>query len=90
MGAEHSAQAAPLLSKPWREINWGDNQSDLQYVKAYKPQPDGQLLRILLHGQVGAGKSSFINSVQSVVHGQMYAHAFADNTSRSCFTKKIG
>uniref|UniRef100_A0A8D0D1A9 G domain-containing protein n=1 Tax=Sander lucioperca TaxID=283035 RepID=A0A8D0D1A9_SANLU len=70
-----------VLRKPWREINWRDKQSDLQSVKDYRPQTDGQLLRILLHGPVGAGKSSFINSVQSILHGRMYAQALADNTS---------
>ncbi|KAF1377031.1 hypothetical protein PFLUV_G00217660 [Perca fluviatilis] len=80
-------EAPPFLSKPWREINWGDNQRDLQYVKDYRPQTDGQQLRILLHGQVGAGKSSFINSVQSVLQGRMYTQALVDNTSHDCFTK---
>uniref|UniRef100_A0A8C9ZDF1 Interferon-induced protein 44-like n=1 Tax=Sander lucioperca TaxID=283035 RepID=A0A8C9ZDF1_SANLU len=65
-----------------------DRQSDLQYVKDYKPQTDGQQLRILLHGPVGAGKSSFINSVQSVLRGRMYAQALVNNISRGCFTKK--
>ncbi|XP_028461581.1 uncharacterized protein LOC114573529 [Perca flavescens] len=92
MGAEHSrfgaALAPPILSKPWREINWRDNQSALQYVKDYRPQTDGQQLRILLHGPVGAGKSSFINSVQSILYGRMYAHALVDNTSHDCFTKR--
>ncbi|XP_039637487.1 interferon-induced protein 44-like [Perca fluviatilis] len=73
------------FSKPWRTINWGDNQSELQYVKDYKPQTDG--LRILLHGPVGAGKSSFVNSVQSVLKGQMCRQALVANTSRGCFTK---
>ncbi|KAF1377033.1 hypothetical protein PFLUV_G00217680 [Perca fluviatilis] len=80
-------EAPPFLSKPWREINWGDNQRDLQYVKDYRPQTDGQQLRILLHGHIGAGKSSFINSVQSVLQGRMYTQALADKTFHDCFTK---
>ncbi|XP_035851632.1 interferon-induced protein 44-like [Sander lucioperca] len=77
-----------VRNKPWRDINWGDKQSALQYVEDYRPQTDGQLLRILLYGPVGAGKSSFINSVQSVLRGRMYAHALVDNTSHDCFTKR--
>uniref|UniRef100_A0A3B4X5B0 G domain-containing protein n=1 Tax=Seriola lalandi dorsalis TaxID=1841481 RepID=A0A3B4X5B0_SERLL len=60
-----------FLSQPWRKINWQDKQTDLQFVKNYKPQVKGQQLRILLHGLVGAGKSSFINSVQSVLQGRI-------------------
>ncbi|XP_026163994.1 interferon-induced protein 44-like [Mastacembelus armatus] len=79
---------SPRLKEPWRKINWGDRQTDLQYVKDYRPHTEGQQLRILLHGPAGAGKSSFINSVQSVVRGRMYAHALVDNTSGDSFTTK--
>ncbi|XP_056261138.1 interferon-induced protein 44-like isoform X2 [Seriola aureovittata] len=88
MGAENSKSQPPILSQPWREINWQDKQTDLQFVKNYKPQVKGQQLRILLHGPVGAGKSSFINSVQSVLQGRMYIQALADNISHDSFTKK--
>ncbi|XP_018530096.2 interferon-induced protein 44 [Lates calcarifer] len=89
MGAEQSkAKPAPLLSEPWRQIDWGDQQRDLQFVKTYKPQTEGQQLKILLHGPVGAGKSSFINSVQSVLHARMYRQALADNISHDSFTKQ--
>uniref|UniRef100_A0A671TXC7 Interferon-induced protein 44-like n=1 Tax=Sparus aurata TaxID=8175 RepID=A0A671TXC7_SPAAU len=65
-----------------------DKQSALQFVKNFKPHVEGQQIRILLHGPVGAGKSSFINSVQSVLHGRIYTQVLADNTSGSSFTKK--
>ena len=118
-----------VLSKPWREVNWGwvflhfqwdivkqktftmefyftnlnfslscdvmcpslsrDNRSALQNVKNYKPHVEGQQIRILLHGPVGAGKSSFINSVQSVLRGSMYTQALEDNIGHDSFTKKV-
>ncbi|XP_068565244.1 interferon-induced protein 44-like isoform X2 [Cebidichthys violaceus] len=92
MGAQQShpkaLQDPPILSKPWREIPWGDNQNALQYVKDFHPQTEGQQLRVLLHGPVGAGKSSFINSVQSVLRRRIYTQALVDNMSHDCFTKK--
>ncbi|XP_049913930.1 interferon-induced protein 44-like [Epinephelus moara] len=87
MGGEPSKVEEPPM-EPWREINWRDNQSTLQYVQNYKPQTVGQQLRILLHGPVGAGKSSFINSVHSVLNGRMYAQALVDNVSHDSFTKQ--
>ncbi|XP_032396117.1 interferon-induced protein 44 [Etheostoma spectabile] len=91
MGGSSSSPApppSPLLSVPWRTITWADKQSDLQHVKNYKPQTDGQQLRILLYGSVGAGKSSFINSVTSVIKGQMSKRAGTANVSGSSYTKK--
>ncbi|XP_042247248.1 interferon-induced protein 44-like isoform X1 [Thunnus maccoyii] len=82
-----SPEPSPFLDTPWREINWSDKQSALQYVKNYKPHIEGRQLRILLHGPVGAGKSSFINSVKSVFRGKMCTLALANNMSCDCFTK---
>ncbi|XP_075940625.1 interferon-induced protein 44-like [Anarhichas minor] len=78
---------SPLLSEPWRKINWGGNQSPVQWVKDYNPQTEDQQLRILLHGLVGAGKSSFINSVQNVLQGRMCNNAPVAS-GHSSFTKK--
>ncbi|XP_054474078.1 interferon-induced protein 44-like [Anoplopoma fimbria] len=78
----------PLFGDPWRTVNWGDKQKALQDVKDYEPRTEGRQLRILLHGLVGAGKSSFINSVQSVLQGRMCTKALVANTSHSSFTKK--
>ncbi|XP_073349472.1 interferon-induced protein 44-like [Pagrus major] len=89
MGADESKPEPQLLSEPWRTINWGDKEKDLQYVKNYKPQTEGQQLRILLHGPAGAGKSSFINSVQSILRGRLYVQALVDRISSSSFTRKF-
>ena len=66
-----------------------DKQSTLQFVKNFKPHVEGQQIRILLHGPEGAGKSSFINSVQSVLLGEMYTQALEDNIGHDSFTKKV-
>ncbi|XP_026196902.1 interferon-induced protein 44-like isoform X3 [Anabas testudineus] len=95
-----AAPPSPVLEKPWREINWrfefgcnvsfliSKKQDALDYVNNYKPYIKDQQLRILLHGAVGAGKSSFINSVQSVLRGRMCTEALTDTNSKDCFTKE--
>ncbi|XP_026196906.1 interferon-induced protein 44-like isoform X3 [Anabas testudineus] len=77
---------SPLFDEPWRQI--GEKQETLDYVNNYRPHIEDQQLRILLHGAVGAGKSSFINSVLSVLRGRMCVEALTDNTSQGCFTKE--
>ncbi|XP_062391218.1 interferon-induced protein 44-like [Sardina pilchardus] len=49
--------------------------------------PDVDKLRILVHGPVGAGKSSFINSIDSVFQGRMASMAIADAATDRSFTK---
>ncbi|XP_017163748.1 interferon-induced protein 44-like [Poecilia reticulata] len=63
---------------------------NLKYVQKYKPaQDDIMYLRVLLYGPVGAGKSSFINSVSNVLRGRMTIPALASaTTSDKSFTKK--
>uniref|UniRef100_A0A673AGT6 G domain-containing protein n=1 Tax=Sphaeramia orbicularis TaxID=375764 RepID=A0A673AGT6_9TELE len=71
-----------------------DESEYLQSVRGFEPfQPhddeknEDQHIRILLHGPVGHGKSSFINSVNSVLQGRMTGRALADACGKS-FTKK--
>ncbi|XP_053193446.1 interferon-induced protein 44-like [Scomber japonicus] len=66
-----------------------DKQSTLQYLKDYKPHIEGRQLRVLVYGPAVAGKSSFINSVKSVLEGRICTLALVDNISHDCFTKKI-
>ncbi|XP_063048566.1 interferon-induced protein 44-like [Engraulis encrasicolus] len=51
--------------------------------------PEVQQLRILVHGPVGAGKSSFISSIASVFRGRMVQAALVDAGSGTSFTTKF-
>lgn len=59
-------------------------------MKSYKPRnQDVNHLRILFLGPVGAGKSSFINSIDSVLQGRVTGRGLTDATSGKSFTKKV-
>ncbi|KAM8748583.1 interferon-induced protein 44-like [Acanthopagrus schlegelii] len=88
--AQKPLPPSPTLREPWRDVCWGNKEEDLQYVKEYEPESkDIKHLRILLYGPVGAGKSSFINSVSNVLLGRMSIPAAASaKGSEKSFTKK--
>ncbi|XP_029911873.1 interferon-induced protein 44-like [Myripristis murdjan] len=83
--AHTAMELAGAFSEPWREIPWRDKDRELQYVKNYKPYRDDiQHLRVLLYGPVGAGKSSFISSVDSVLQGRITTRALVEANSGPC------
>ncbi|XP_060716269.1 interferon-induced protein 44-like [Tachysurus vachellii] len=92
MGSSNSTPTRPPpsreLSRPWRETDWSEKDELLHYVNEFKPSCE--VLRIMLYGPVGAGKSSFINSVQRVILGRNAMSAL-ENSSRqgSSFTKNF-
>lgn len=51
--------------------------------------PELGMIRILLHGPVGAGKSSFINSVKSAFAGRVVMSVLVDALSSFSFTNKV-
>uniref|UniRef100_A0A8C4STT2 Interferon-induced protein 44-like n=1 Tax=Erpetoichthys calabaricus TaxID=27687 RepID=A0A8C4STT2_ERPCA len=63
---------APLLEQPWRLIDWSRaNREHLkENIRAYQPlREDVPKPRILLIGQISAGKSTFFNSINAVFRG---------------------
>lgn len=51
--------------------------------------PNIKHVRILLAGEVGAGKSSFINSLNSAFQGRITGDALVDATTGTTFTKTV-
>ncbi|XP_028446536.1 interferon-induced protein 44 isoform X2 [Perca flavescens] len=90
MSGTPTSLPSPTLKDPWRKIPLGDKEKDLQYVQDYEPGNDDlKHLRILLYGPVGAGKSSFINSVSSTLQGRMTIPALTSaTTSDRSFTTR--
>ncbi|KAG7243635.1 hypothetical protein INR49_011192 [Caranx melampygus] len=75
-----------VLREPWRELPQ-NNTASFTFVKSYRPQNKKvKQLRILLHGPVGAGKSSFINSVDSALQNRVCTRAPTDAISGTSFT----
>lgn len=89
MGGQSTKPAPQPLMEEWRILQWGNKETELQFVKDYQPQNrEVKQLRVLLHGPAGAGKSSFINSVDSVLQERITGRALTDTISDKSFTKQ--
>ncbi|OWF39882.1 Interferon-induced protein 44-like [Mizuhopecten yessoensis] len=87
----YSVQERMLLQKPWiRNVDWSQKfeQEIKEKVATYKPLPglDLQQRRILLVGQVGAGKSSYFNTVNSIFRGHISSQANVGTTEQHSLT----
>ncbi|XP_057188774.1 interferon-induced protein 44-like [Triplophysa rosa] len=91
MGGSQSQKKEPLEDKPWREFDWGEKEALQRSLENFSVRNPEVNVRILVAGQIGAGKSSFINSVNSAFQGKIVCEALADataGTSRS-FTQRF-
>ncbi|XP_042244180.1 interferon-induced protein 44-like [Thunnus maccoyii] len=79
-----------LLAKPWRNVQWTAERKHqlMKAIKNYKPDiKTVQQARVLLVGPVGAGKSSFFNSINSAFRGNMTSQAIAGTAGKSVTTQ---
>ncbi|XP_076133829.1 interferon-induced protein 44-like [Alosa pseudoharengus] len=103
-GKGETAAAGPLFTtlnawpglqgSPWRQVDWSQetNAALMESIRSYKLACDAApAARVLLIGPVGAGKSSFISSVQSVFYGRVVNRAMVGTSvnSSASFTKKL-
>uniref|UniRef100_A0A674CHB3 Interferon-induced protein 44-like n=1 Tax=Salmo trutta TaxID=8032 RepID=A0A674CHB3_SALTR len=95
MGGEESTPARTPsppkkeFDKEWRETSWskGDRDRMVDELRNFKlSDPDVGQLRCLLYGPVGAGKSSFINSVNNVFQNRTTSGALVAAASGLSFT----
>ncbi|KAK6320521.1 hypothetical protein J4Q44_G00096280 [Coregonus suidteri] len=90
-GLPGAEQWQSKMESPWREVAWTEDRREtlMESISSYKPGCEAvSEARVLLLGPVGAGKSSFISSVQSVFTGRVTNRAMVGSSSAS-FTKKL-
>ncbi|KAM4628714.1 interferon-induced protein 44-like isoform 1-T2 [Polymixia lowei] len=78
------------LENPWRIIVWESKKRKalMDSIRSYKPQINSvSQARVLLIGPVGAGKSSFFNSINSVFRGHVTSQAIAGSSGTSLTTQ---
>ncbi|XP_008291241.1 interferon-induced protein 44-like, partial [Stegastes partitus] len=78
------------LERPWRTITWEllKRKELMEGIKTFKPTVGSvSQARVLLVGPVGAGKSSFFNSINSVFRGHVTSQAMSGCSSTSLTTQ---
>ncbi|XP_047442382.1 interferon-induced protein 44-like isoform X2 [Mugil cephalus] len=78
------------LERPWRTMIWESKKRTelMESIKTYKPTVSSvSQVRVLLVGPVGAGKSSFFNSVNSVFRGHVTSQAMSGSSDTSLTTQ---
>ncbi|XP_060716847.1 interferon-induced protein 44-like isoform X2 [Tachysurus vachellii] len=90
MGQEESKPPPPQpeFDHPWRKMPWGEKDEIEHKLRTFKLKgTSAQFVRILVVGEVGAGKSSFINSVNNAFQGRITSGALVDRAGGTSFTK---
>ncbi|KAJ8400137.1 hypothetical protein AAFF_G00398310 [Aldrovandia affinis] len=90
MGNKGTKQPPPKpdFDKPWRNMTWTDRKDTVEELRKFKPgNTKLETLKILLVGSPGAGKSSFINSINNIFQGHITTEAIADDIGGLNFTK---
>uniref|UniRef100_A0A3B5A6C2 Interferon-induced protein 44-like n=1 Tax=Stegastes partitus TaxID=144197 RepID=A0A3B5A6C2_9TELE len=76
------------IERPWRTITWELLTELMDDIKTFKPTVGSvSQARVLLVGPVGAGKSSFFNSINSVFRGHVTSQAMSGCSSTSLTTQ---
>ncbi|XP_043078987.1 interferon-induced protein 44-like isoform X2 [Puntigrus tetrazona] len=76
--------------KPWRNVLWTAERREelMEMIRNYKPlMTSVSRVRILMIGPVGAGKSSFFNSINSIFMGRMTNKAMSGSAGTSLTTQ---
>nr|XP_055057677.1 interferon-induced protein 44-like [Misgurnus anguillicaudatus] len=79
-----------LMEKPWRNVQWNAERRKglLSNISEWKPSVSSvKQARILMVGPVGAGKSSFFNSINSVFKGYVSGQANTGTAGSSLTTQ---
>ncbi|KAF7202584.1 interferon-induced protein 44-like [Nothobranchius furzeri] len=86
----YQVEDATLFEKPWRMMTWQPQTKKelMESIKTYKPTVSSvPQARVLMIGPVGAGKSSFFNSINSVFRGHVTNQAISGCASTSLTTQ---
>ncbi|XP_070687688.1 interferon-induced protein 44-like [Pempheris klunzingeri] len=86
----YEVEACPEFEKPWRPMVWENEKRTemMDSIKLYCPiESSVSQIRVLLIGPVGAGKSSFFNSINSVFRGHVTSQAIAGCSGTSLTTQ---
>lgn len=85
-------QPKPELDNPWRNFQWDQKDALIKRLEEFTPSnPDVKHINFLVVGQVGAGKSSFINSINNAFQGRITASALVDSSGgkSKSFTQRL-